>query len=132
MAVPEIDLDALEPESVEPTCTFKLGGEIWTVRNADLIGVGILDDAMNSGVKVADFFRAVLIPDDIDEFMELMNRSDTPLTIPRAMKLVELLVEQVTARPTGRSQPSTAGPLPTAATSTAVSPSRATRRARVS
>jgi hypothetical protein len=129
--LPSFDLDEIEAD-VEPIAQFKLGGRMWTVRNRDLIPVDVLEDVMGpAGVQVKKFFRAVLVEDEVDEFIEMLAEpGEAKLNLPRLSYLMENLVSVIMDRPTERSGRSTSGRTATQRGSGAGSSSAATPRSR--
>jgi len=122
--VPELDLDAIEVPS-EVACQFRLGGRHWHCRTAGAVPfdtvarlVGAKDDAQ-AIVQVEPFFRAVLVPEEGEDFCALLHAEDSPLTLERIQALVEYVSEHVLARPTERPKRSAPGSQGKRTTSTA-------------
>lgn len=133
MAVEPIDLDAVEiPDSpAEPTVTFRLDGRDWACREREELPVLVVEQLMGQGSLVVErFFANLLVADEVPDFVVLLHRRDCPLTLPRTLRLMEVLAEQVLNRPTPRSAPSRRGPRNTAGTSKGGSSSPGTHRKR--
>lgn len=125
----DIDLDAIEVPT-ETSATFRLDGRVWSCKHQDAIPATIADALFSGTVQVGPFFAAVLLDDDVDDFLELIGRPDTPLTLGRLQGLMEKLTETLVGYPTGRPSTSTTGSRPTVRSSGVNSSSRATARRR--
>jgi hypothetical protein len=129
-AVEHFDADDVELDTTV-TCTFTLNGRDWSCRNRDEVDARIVGAMLGNGaVRIDEFFSAILIPDDIPDFVALLNGPDFPLPSKKVRALMEFLSEQVLNRPTVRPRSSGDGPPPTKRTSAAASSSAATPRRR--
>lgn len=131
MSDPEFfDADAVEIHE-EPACTFKLGGREWTCRNRDTIETSVFEEVFGSpSARVREFFSMVLVPDQVDDFVDMIEAPDWEMPLGRIQQLSDFVTAQVLNRPTGPRERSGSGPRHNGRTSAAGSPSRATRRAR--
>jgi hypothetical protein len=132
-AAEPFDLDAIEiaDTPAEPSVVFRLDGRDWHCREREQLPVLVIEQLMGQGsLLVESFFRNLLIPAHVQDFVALLHRPDCPLTLPRAQSLMQHLSEQVLNRPTVRSGLSGRGPQKTGATSKGGLSSPATRRKR--
>lgn len=127
MATVHVDLDELEiPE--EPSVTFTLDGREWACKPRGAIPAFVVDGILGAApMRLDTIYRALLVEDQVDEFMALLARPDSPFGLTRMQKLAEKVTEAVLNRPTQRPVASQRGPLTTGATSRAGSSSRAGR-----
>ena len=102
----EDDFDPAPDATVEPSYRFKLGGRVWSCRPVGQVPWNLarqvfsLDDDGTFGIVVEPFFRGVLIPAEVDAFLEMLNAADSPLTEENAEPLMQKVTEKVFARPT--------------------------------
>lgn len=129
MAAFDLDLDAIEVPT-EISITFRLDGRVWSCKHPDAIPSTVADMLATGRVQIGPFFTAVLVDEDAADFLDLITRPGTPLTVGRLQVLMETLVEEMADRPTRRSASSQHGPRSTARTSEAGSSSAGTRRVR--
>lgn len=135
-----INLDEIEAASAEPSVTFTLDGRDWACKPRGEIPAFVVDGILGGAPMRLDvIYRSILIDkverdgksvNQVEEFMQLLTRPDSPFGIERMQKLAEKLVEAVLNRPTARSTPSRRGPRTTGATSKAGSSSRGARAGR--
>lgn len=128
---PFLDLDAVEIGG-DPACEFKFMDREWQTRPKDDIPWGMLSgflEAQASGdegkimLEIGPFFRAVMDPSQVDDFMGLTEASDE-MTIKRFRTLLAFVAKAVFGEvPTERSSSSRAGSQRTEPTSRASSPS---------
>lgn len=115
-----LDLDALlvdgDEEEREPSCTFTLGGREWACRDPDDVPFdvvaklfGKMEDDRSSLVAIEPFFRGVLVPEDVDDFVALLADPNSPITLRTIRPLIEHVATNVLGRPTRRSRRSSAG-----------------------
>lgn len=131
MAPPEyFDYDAVEVDDTV-SCIFKMDGRDWSCRNRDLIDARIADAMLgNGGVTIGAFFSEILIPEDVEDFLALVNSDDFPMPVKKVQALMEFLSEKIMNRPTVRPVSSGRGSPNTRAISEEVSSSRVTPRRR--
>lgn len=123
MATIELNLDEVEAPT-EPSVVFTLDGREWVCKNRSAIPAFAVDALLTGGkIRLGDFWRAVLVAEDGDDFVALLERPDSPLDLTRSQRLAETLAEAILNRPTRPSAPSPRGRLTTAATSKAGSSS---------
>lgn len=116
----------------EPSGTFVLGGREWRVRDKEDVSISLLTafDVAKGTVQVGPFFRATVHPDDIDEFMALIDDPAGPLTKRKVDDVVSYVTALVMGRPTTPAAGSSPGRKTTGRKSAAGSSSRATPRRR--
>ena len=139
MATANLDLDEFEAPQ-EPSVVFTLDGRDWECKPKEAIPVVFVEALLGSVPMRVDRLVGGLLAetverdgkpvDQVAEFMTLLARPDSPMTLQRWRLLAERLVEEILNRPTVRSRNSTPGPRRTAATSKANSSSPGTRRKR--
>lgn len=84
-----------------------------------------------SNLSLDDFFAAVIMPGEVEAFLEMKRRPDSPLTLRNTQPLLREISQAVLRRrPTNRSARRARGSAKTAGTSKAGSRSRATPRKR--
>jgi hypothetical protein len=116
---PFLDLDAVEGdgEPVESSCVFKLGGREWECRQPEEVPFGVIkslvigsETAEGTITQVDDFFRATLVPEQVDDFLAMLDNKETAktLTMGKLKPLMEFVAEQVLNRPTEPPAPSRA------------------------
>lgn len=134
--VVDFDADTIEAED-EVTFTFRLGGRVWSCRSQQDVPMHLMeqmgtaeDDPKQGVLAVGAFFRAVLVEDQVDDFCELIEQRNSPLTLKKVQPIMDKASAAIFGRPTERSTGSSGGPRRTAGTSRAASSSRGTRRAR--
>lgn len=127
--VENFDVDAVEPEKVIQ-CTFTLNGRKWRCRSRDEIDGRKVDAIIGGRLTDFEFFKTVLVEEDVEDFAALLASPDIPLPLAKTTVLVEFLVKEVLNRPTERPVSSEAGPRNTRRTSEESSSSAATRRQR--
>lgn len=128
------DFDAEEVETSFTPCVFKLGGKEWSCRPTEQVPFHVVERILeaarndpNSAIQVGPFFRSVLVPEQVEEFMTMLNAPDSPLTLGLMPKVMEHVSTHVLNRPTERPSSSGAGSRRTGATSKAARSSPATR-----
>jgi hypothetical protein len=131
-----MDFDAEETEETSSPCTFRLGGREWACRPADQVPFSLIQRLVDVGgddqkmtVQIAPFFRSTLAPEQVNEFMAMLDKPDSALTIGRVSKVMNHITTYVLSRPTERPSASGGGSRTTRATSKAASSSRATKAA---
>lgn len=139
MGTVNLDLDELEATQ-EPSVIFTLDGRDWECKPKEAIPVMFVEALLGSVPMRMDRLLCGLLAetverdgkqvDQVAEFAAILNRPDSPLTLPRWRLLAERLVEEILNRPTVRSKNSTLGPRRTGGTSKGVSSSQGTRRKR--
>ena len=122
---PFLDLDAVETGGA-PACEFKFMDREWRTRPKDDIPWGLLSgflEAQASGdegrvmQEIGPFFRAVMDPDDVEDFMALTSDS-SEMTIKRFRTLLSFVAKAVFGEvPTERSGTSLPGSRSTGRTS---------------
>lgn len=134
-AVPSVlNLDN-EAEDTEPSCTFILDGQDWKCRNGEDVSWEMVSNLYTAGdeggaymAKVSEFFRAVIVSDQWEDFAKLMAKPGSPLTVRRASALVPFLMENVLGIPTEPPKPVSPGRPKTGSKSRARSSATGTRR----
>ena len=136
MSAVHLDLDGLEP-SEGPTVTFTLDGRDWVCKTRGEIPALIVDGLLGAMPMRLDVLYRGLLASTVErdgeqvdqgaEFVALLARPDSPLTLDRARRLAEAVAEAVLNRPTVPSARSPRGRQTTAATSKAASSSRGGR-----
>lgn len=131
--IPFFDFDDLAPDDKElpPTCSFKLGGRQWTVRNKDLVpfdAMYAITAATDLGAPLAigPFFAGVLQPGEVEEFMKVLASPN--VTLPMATEAAKFVLSALHGRPTKPSANSPAGRKPTGRKSAGGSSSQATAK----
>jgi hypothetical protein len=140
-AIPEhvdLDLDEVASEGyAEPSMTFKLQGRIWHVRSIDDLPWGALDtlvrgtiqqaggDGTLSALTARDFFTAVLVDDEQEDFGKLLDQPKTAPSVRTIRALSTRVQEVLFDLPTTPSSTSSAGRRRTGTRSTGGSPSAA-------
>lgn len=131
----DAEASAVDPEApVDPDRQFTLGGRTWTCRVKDDVPWNLVHTVFSVNddgevlIQVEPFFRGVLIPADVDAFLEMVNAPDSALTEGNAPKVMEYVAEKVLGRPTEPSANSSAGPKPRGRSSKAGSSSPDTPR----
>lgn len=102
-----------------PLCTFRLGGKVWHVKNDDLISLGVMNQALSDkGMQVTEYFRAVLVPDEIPAFEKMLADPPADVSLGKIRAAMSKTATRVLGFPT------------TAASgSSSASPARAQKRA---
>lgn len=117
------DFDAAPEEESVARPTFRLAGRTFTAKRKLPYRVWMSlatvtkDDGPKIILSVNDFFRAVLLDEDVDRFFELLesDKEEDAVTIEQVTRLMGWLVEQYTGNQSG--QPSDSQPgLPTTPT----------------
>lgn len=129
----DFDLDAEEgDETLPPLCSFRLGGKIWHVKNEDLISLGVLNQAISeNGMQVIDYFRAVLVADELPAFEQMLLNPPDDVSIGKIRAAMNKTASKVLGFPTQAVSGSSAasqGPAPKPKSSKARSSSQGTRR----
>ena len=77
----DFDLDAEEDAPDLPSlCSFRLGGQVWHIKNDELISLGVMNQALSeSGMQVIEYFRAVLEPGELAAFETML--ADPPADV---------------------------------------------------
>lgn len=127
-----VDFDQWEAGQAEstPSWAFKLDGREWHTRQPEDVPFDIIEQVIAPGgrpVGTDQFFTAVLMPDEVDDFLAMKRRPDSPLTLRNAEHIIRTISEQVVARPTNRQQRRAAGSRGTGRGGRAGSSSAATR-----
>lgn len=148
-AHPHQDFDAPTGGKAKFSGTFTLGGRLWKIRHRDdipfeivkrLMGQEQVDENASQEEQAAQarevvmqtgpFFEATIIPDEVDDFMEMLDSPKSPLTIGNLRPIMEhvstVAFSEDEARPTKSSRPSRSGRLQTGRTSEDGSSSPAT------
>jgi hypothetical protein len=130
------DFDAFAPSdddkaTLPPTCTFKMGGKQWTVRNKDLVpfdAMYAITAATDLGAPLAigPFFAGVLEPGEVQDFMQTLASPN--VTLPMATEAAKFVLSALHGRPTKPSASSPAGRKPTGRKSAGGSSSQATAK----
>lgn len=120
-----------ERASLPPTCTFRLGGKVWTVRHKDLVSFDAMfaiTHVTEAGIPLAvgPFFDGVLDPAQTNDFRATLARPD--VTLLMATEAIKTIASALLGRPTKPSGNSARGRKPTRARSAGGSSSRATRK----
>lgn len=87
-------------------------GEVMGSSDEDETSSGALITAMK------DFFRSAIVPEQIDEFFDLLDDPDIAVPVDTLSEIAGWLSEQYTARPTGSPSSDTSPPKTTGPTST--------------
>lgn len=134
MSTPHEDFDA-QGTSGTSSCSFTLGGRKWNCRNQDDIPFEAIrsltvpsGDAKEAVLAVEPFFQSMLMPDEIDDFLELLHAPGSPLTLGRLEPVMKYVAEHALNRPTKPPNRSRPGRQSTGRTSGGGSSSAATRR----
>jgi len=135
-AVPFFDFDEVAPsdeerESLQPTCTFRLGGREWTVRHKDLVSFDAMYAVtavteLGTPLAVGPFFAGVLEPSQVEDFKVVLARPD--VTLAMAVHAVKTVTAALQGRPTTPSATSPAGRKRTGRKSAGGSSSRGTTK----
>jgi hypothetical protein len=125
-----LDLDAIEADTA-PSVTFKLDGREWHCKNRDAMPSLFVDQMLTSTYRGnhGHFWGTVLVADEVEDFVKLISREDSPLNLARMDSLAKVITEAVLNRPTQRPASSASGSRKTGRTSKANSSSAASRRA---
>lgn len=128
---PFLDLDAVEIGGA-PACEFRFMDREWATRPKDDVPWGMLSgflaaqasqDEGKIMLEIGPFFRAVMDPAQVDDFMALTEDSDA-MTIKRFRTLLAFVAKAIFGEvPTERSPSSRGGSQPTERGSRASSPS---------
>lgn len=134
--IPFFDFDAEAPNEEQkaelpPTCTFKLGGKTWTVRNRDLVPFGAMfaiTAVTEAGAPLAigPFFKGVVVEEEFAEFEQTLARPD--ITLSMAVGAAKTVLAALQGRPTKPSVTSVGGRKSTRRKSAGGSSSRATTK----
>lgn len=127
-----VNLDEVDVEAAgEPSVTFTLDGREWACKPRGAIPALVVDGILGAApMRLDAIYRALIVDDQVDDFMALLARPDSPFTLGRLQKLAETVTEAVLNRPTQRPATSQAGPRSTGVTSRAGSSSKAGRSKR--
>ncbi|MBU6429602.1 MAG: hypothetical protein KGR26_11360, partial [Cyanobacteria bacterium REEB65] len=136
-----IDLDALEGEGEQqPSCTFSLAGREWHCKQPDdvpwfaiqsLVGAASAGNEAAVMTQVGALLSAVLVDDEIEDFLKVLVDPKSALTIRRVKPLIEHITTYVLMRtPISPPAASRTGGRRTTGTSKGASSSRATPRKR--
>lgn len=141
MALPHQDFDAPSGSGPGYSGTLTLGGRSWKIRHRDdvpfeivkrLLGQTEPDEnaspeetaaqAREVVLQTGPFFEATLVPEEVDDFMEMVNSPRSPLTLGKLKPVMEYVAgvvfsEEGDVRPTKRSRAKRPGPLSTGSTS---------------
>lgn len=129
--VENFDFDAAADEIEKVVqCTFTLKGRTWRCRSRDEIDAQKVNAIVGGRLTDFEFFQAVLVEEDVQDFAALLASADTPLPFGATTRLVEFMVAEVLNRPTERPASSESGPRKTKRTSGGVSSSAATQQQR--
>lgn len=100
------------------TTTFRCVGEPPGAVLLDLAGSAVDETGARSAAAVLDFFRAVLVDDDVAPFFTLVHDKAVAVPIATLGEIMNWLAEEYGRRPTGPSSSSQDGRSTTGATST--------------
>lgn len=129
----DFDFDS-EPENpgLPPTCTFRLGEQVWEVKNDAYLDLSLVHRMFSDqGMQVQTFFREVLVDGQWDAFEQMLAAPPEGLTIGKARRAMSRVVEKILGFPTqaSESSPTTSTEKPRKAkSSTGRSSSPGTRR----
>jgi len=113
----DFDLDnELEEQGLDPTCSFKLGGKVWHVKNDDLISLDVINRSYD-GLPVIEFFREVLVDAEREPFTQMLLDPPADVTLGKIRRAMSRATEKILGFPTTASASSSA-------TSTATPPKR--------
>jgi hypothetical protein len=109
-----MDFDALgsETEAEGPSCTFTLGGRIWSCKQPKDVPYAVIkkltrDDGGDTSVRVDGFFQAVLVDEDVDDFMLMLDEpKQSKVTLGNIQPIMEYVTAKVLNRPTTPRSPS--------------------------
>jgi hypothetical protein len=108
------------PEEHESPCAFRIGGREWHCRNQDEVPFAIMRDVLADQPapdQVENFFRAVLLKEEFEDFKALLRDPESTLSVGRVRPVIEFVSEHVFGRPMERPGTSEPGPLQTASAS---------------
>lgn len=120
----------VEVPAAEPAGSFTLGGKKWHVRATSDISLGLAKMLAGDSVPALPFFTATLVPDELDDFIAVMEAPSSPLTQNRLNEVIAFVAAIAMGRPTTPAAGSSTGAKATGRKSTAGSSSRATRQRR--
>jgi hypothetical protein len=126
---PHKNFDVEQPLSA-PSGSFDLGGRTWRVRNKDDVSIGLGNLINDDKIEVGKFFKAFIYPDDVKDFMTLIEDPEGALTKRRLTPIMNFVSELVMGRPTTPAADSSPGRKKTGRKSAAGSSSRATPRSK--
>ena len=153
--LPSQDFDAPSEEGAAISGTLQLGGKIWSLRSSDdvpfelmrrLMGTappeeGTDEDPATTAARTREsvmqtgpFFEATIVPEQVDDFMEMFTSPKSPVTLGKLKTLMEYVSTCIfntegAERPTQPSRSSSPGRSRTGRTSKATSSSTGTPRA---
>lgn len=124
------DFNKLPELQSEPSCSFKLGPREWHVKNSTNVPWSLIEKSMQAQteMQVGPYFEALIVPSEVDEFLEMINGPRSPLTAGNVVPLMTWITEQVMKRPTQRPGRSSIGSQNGTPKSRAGSSSRVTRK----
>lgn len=134
----DFDVDEEGQDAREPSCSFRLGGREWQVKNAEDVPFGAVDrilGARNGGqdvvVEIGPFFQSVIVDEQVDDFMAMLADPRSKLTVGKVKPLLAYVAGIVLyGRPMTPVSDSGSGPAPTTQKSEAGSSSQVTARKR--
>ena len=105
------DFDAARRERSDEPIQFTLGGETWTC--ASLYPAGRYFEVMpdDGRTPLMPFLAGCMTEDEFERFNERTKSVNDPIDTADVVELVTWLIGEYAARPTKRSNPSSAGPL---------------------
>lgn len=114
--VPFLDLDAVGDEAeAKPSCTFKLGGRMWSCRQPEEVPYAVIKSLVQGSetgegtiTQVDDFFTATLMPEQVEDFLTMLDDKGNGLTLGKLQPLMKHVAENVLNRPTQPPAPSRA------------------------
>lgn len=155
MTTPFQDFDAPSEEGVAISGTLQLGGKLWSLRSSDDVPFQLMKSLMGTAppeegsdedpaataarareavMQTGPFFEATIVPDQVDDFMEMFTSPKSPITLGKLKGLMEYVSTCIfntegAERPTQPSRSSGAGRSKTGRTSKAISSSPGTPKA---
>lgn len=132
-AAVDFDFDSEPDEAgLPPTCTFRLGEKVWTVKNDAYLDLSLVHRMLSEqGMQVHVFFREVLADGQWQAFEQMLADPPDGLTIGKTRTAMARVAEKILGFPTQASSSSPAtstGTRPKAKSSSARSSSPGTRR----
>jgi len=112
------DFDAMLAEKAGVRPTFKIGGQIFTLRSKlpysrwTKIIAAMRDDDVSGEQANEQFFRAVLIPSDRERFMELLNSENDDDGAVIGMQEMDELLDWAMSHFTGKAPSNSNGSSP--------------------
>lgn len=122
--IPDFDPSPDEEHEDAPSYTFRLDGREWDCRQSEDVPFDVVEaiTGLNGGggrVGTDAFFAGVLVADQVEDFLAMKRRVDSPLTVRNAQQLIQAISEAVMGRPTKRSAQRERGSKRTGRSSTA-------------